>query len=272
MSTLAYPLLRELATGWEKIYPSAVCSGIVGDKAHQSRGGYHIGRAFQSRTNYSVVRADDRPGNGPNDAAAAIDMSMSRRDMILCTKRLQAVWSNRNDPRRKYLNAFNGWLGTGHPTRFDVVAVRTEAASEDHTWHVHLEVRRRWVLTRAMVTAVLSALRGESVAEYLRSIGVTVVASKPAAKTATAKGPTVPPYPGRVLKRNDRQTKPDPAVKLVQDRLIARGWKSIGKGDGMFGPKTERGVIRFQRYCKIAADGQIGPITWPKPWTQPLGE
>lgn len=271
MSTLAYPLMRELATGWERLYPSAVCSGIVGDKAHQDRGGYHIGRAFQPATNYSVVRADDRPHNGPGDASAAIDMSMSRKDMILCTKRLQAVWANRNDPRRKYLNAFNGWLGNGPAIRCDMVTGRKETASADHTWHAHLELRRRWVLTRSAVVAILSALKGESVADYLKAIGVKAVAAKPAAKTATAKGPTVPAYPGRVLSRNDRQTKPDPALKMWQERMIARGWTSIGKADGLPGPKTESVVRRFQRYCKITVDGKIGPVTWPKPWTQPLG-
>lgn len=267
--TLAYPLVRQLADGWEAIYPSATCSGVIGDQAHANRGGYHIGRKFQSTRNYSVIRTDDRLG--PSDAAAAIDMSMSRKDMILCTKRLMAVWSNRSDPRRKYLNAFNGWLGSGSALRCDMVSGKRGAATKDHTWHVHLELRRRWVLTKAMVKAVLSALRGETVAEYLKSIGVTATVAKPGAKTATAAGPKPPAYPGRVLRRNDAQAKPDPALKTWQERMIARGWTSIGKPDGLFGPKVESVVRRFQATCRIDVDGQIGPVTWPKPWTQPMG-
>lgn len=267
-TTVAYPLVRQLASGWEDIYDSATCSGVIGDRAHQNRGGYHIGRRFQSTRNYSVIRADDRLG--PSDAAAGIDMSMSRRDMILCTKRLLAVRNNKNDPRRKYLNAFNGWLGTGRAGRYDVVSGKNSTATADHKWHIHLELRRRWILTPAMVKAVLSALRGETVAQYLKSIGVTVTAAKPGAKTATAAGPKTPGYPGRVLVRNDGG-RPDPALRTWQERMIARGWHSIGDPDGKFGPKTESVVRRFQQVCRILPDGKIGPVTWPKPWTQPMG-
>lgn len=270
-TTQAYPLVRQLAEGWEKLYPSATCSGIIGDRAHQERGGYHIGRAFQSTSNYSVVRVDDRQGMGPGDASAGIDMSMSTKDMILCTKRLQAVWANPNDPRRKYLNAFNGWLGKGNAIRFDVVRRSTEYASPDHKWHIHLEIRRRWILTRTMVIAVLSALAGESIAAYLKEVGVTAQPVQPAGKTATAKGPQVPAYPGRVLQRNDRQARPDPALKTWQLRMIARGWASIGKADGMFGARTEDVTKRFQATCRLQPDGKIGPATWPRPWTQPMG-
>lgn len=271
MSTTAYPLMRQLANGWEDLYPSAVCSGIVGDQRHRAQGGYHIARADNPAGNYSIVRPDDRRGMGPSDASSAIDMSLNRRDMIVCTRRLMSVWNNRNDPRRKYLNAFNGWLGSGPATRYDMVSGGREGASADHKWHIHLEVRRRWVLTSGMLVAVLSALKGESVADYLKSIGVKATAAQPAAATATAKGPTPPAYPGRVLRRNDQQSRPDPAVKMWQARMIARGWTSIGDDDGLFGPKTESVVLRFQAVCRIAVDGEIGPVTWPKPWTQPLG-
>lgn len=271
MSTVAYPQMRTLADRWEKLYPSAVCSGIVGDRPHRRRGGYHIARRDQSSTNYSVVRIDDRAGMGPSDAAAAIDMSMSKADLVLCTRRLLAVWNNRNDPRRKYLNAFNGWLGTGPAIRRDMVSGKASGATSDHKCHIHLEVRRRWVLVDAMVTAVLSALRGDTVAQYLKSIGVNAAVTAPAGRTATAKGPTVPAYPGRVLRRNDHQSRPDPALKTWQTRMIARGWTSIGAADGLFGPKVEDVVKRFQAVCRIGVDGTIGPVTWPKPWTQPMG-
>lgn len=270
MSTTTYPLVRQVADGWEHLYPSAVCSGIVGDLAHQERGGYHIGRDAQSTRNYSVIRTDDRSGMGPSDASSAIDMTLSRADMILCTRRLMGVWENLSDPRRKYLNAFNGYLGTGPAIRLDMVSGRRGTASPDHKWHIHLEIRRRWVEVASMVTAVISILSGESVAQYMKKIGVNPVTSNPAAVTATAKGPTVPAYPGRVLQQN-AAGKPDAAVRTWQARMIARGWKSIGTADGVFGPKTETVVLAFQRQCKVSADGKIGPITWPLPWTHPMG-
>lgn len=271
--TVAYPLLKELAHEWEKLFPSAVCAGIVPDARHERRGGYHVGRAFQPSTcNYSVVRRDDGPGCGPSDAAAAVDMGMNRRDMIECTRRLKRVWENPKDPRRKYLNAFNGWLGSGDAERFDIAGRKRGRASNDHRTHVHLEVRRKYVKVRAMLAAVLSALRGETVAEYLRAIGAALqTAAVAVASVAAGRRPAaivVPAYPGRVLRRG-AGPRPDPALKRWQQRMRERGWRSLD-ADGLFGPGTERVVRQFQRRCKLPADGMIGPKTWPLPWTKPL--
>lgn len=262
-SSVAYPEIKAFAKQFEDIFQSAVRSGIVGDPAHQRRGGYHIGRLFQPVTNYSVVRPDDRSGQGPDDAATAVDMSMNRADMILATRRLVAVYSNERDPRRKYLNAFNGWLGSGHPLRWDMVARTISDASIDHKQHVHLEFRRKYVRVDVAHQAALSALRGETLGTYLISVGV-----KPQAPYVRV---LVPRYPGRVLHRVPANGKPDSAVKLWQQRMIARGWKSIGAPDGKFGVKTESTVRRFQKSCRLAADGKIGPQTWPQPWSRPLG-
>jgi hypothetical protein len=262
MSTVAHPTFKAFAKAFENIYRSAICSGIRGDAAHQKRGGYHIGRKFQPATNYSVVRPDDCTGRGPDDAATAVDMSMSRTDMVLCTRRLIAVHTNDRDPRRKYINAFNGWLGTGDAQRWDMVARKVKYATPDHKWHIHLEIRRAYALNAVAHKAILSALRGETVAQYLISIGV-----KPYAPHVKV---LVPRYPGRVLKRST-STKPDPDVKLWQQRMVARGNKTIGKPDGRFGPKTEGAVRRYQKACKVGVDGQIGPKTWPLPWSRPLG-
>jgi hypothetical protein len=267
MATKAYPELREFAEDVEAIYPSAVCSGIVGDLRHRRnrQGTYHLSRQDCRPGTFSVVRPQDRKGCGPDDAAAGVDITMNRRDMILATARLRAVWANKKDPRRKYLNAFNGWDGSGDATRFDVYAGVAKYATPDHKWHIHIEFRRLYARSKTAIKAILSALRGESVATYLRSIGVTV--PPPAGRK-----PTAPPYPGRVLKRDDDQRKPDPALKKWQDRMIERGWTSIGRADGRFGPKVERVVIRFQRHCGVTVDGEIGRQTWPLPWTDPLGD
>lgn len=108
--TVATPPVKQLAVDWSKKcgLKSAQISGILPDEAHVRRGGYHVGRRFQSADNYSVVRPDDK--SGPDDTASAIDMTMNAEDMRLCTNRLVAAWTNLSDPRRKYINAFNGTL------------------------------------------------------------------------------------------------------------------------------------------------------------------
>lgn len=265
MSTVAPALVRTLADDWEHKcgYSSAKFSGIVGDKAHEIRGGYHIGRAFQSTSNYSVVRPDDKAGNGPDDAAAAIDMTMSPADMRLCTARLVAAYANPNDPRRKYLNAFNGTLNNKTARRWDVYARRTSPASAGHLEHVHLEIRRKYVGSATAMTAVLSLLKGESVADFLKSVGVSM--------SAVSVSVTVPPFPG-ILRRDDRQKTPNAGVRQFQAQMLKRGWVSVGIADGFFGPKLESVVKRWQAVAGLTVDGEIGPKTWPTPWTRPLGK
>lgn len=159
MATLSTSALNFLADEWEKVFASAVLSGIVGDLAHKQRGGYHISREDQPKDNYSVVRPDDKPGNGPSDRAAAIDMTMSTSDIIKCHTRLRTLWKN-NDPRMKYINAWNGWDGEGDAGRYDVVTHTISTASSDHKWHIHLEIRRKYVNDMAAMRAILSMLNG----------------------------------------------------------------------------------------------------------------
>ncbi|PWR08563.1 hypothetical protein DKT68_15210 [Micromonospora acroterricola] len=170
MTTRATPVLTGLAAGWKKLYKSAVISGIVGDTRHAKRGGYHISIEDQvNRSDYSVTRPDDKapPGAWPRDCAAAIDMNLSLADMKVCHARLCAVWRNRaNDPRAKYINAHNGWDGNGNPGRYDWYAGSVSTATDDHEWHVHLEIRRRYVNDPKAAEAVLSILRGESLADF----------------------------------------------------------------------------------------------------------
>lgn len=258
----AYPEMRELADGIEKIFASAVCSGIVGDKRHTR--GYHRGRRFVVPDDYSVVRPDDRTGRGPDDGAAGIDITMSRRDMITATARLGAAFRDADDPRRKYLNAANGWDGDGPAVRLDFYARRRSEASPDHRWHLHLEKRRRYIRARVANAAILSILRGDTVREWLTERGVEPAAA-PGRRTMKP-----PPYPGRILRRNDRQTHPDPAVRQWQQRMRERGWTSIGKADGLPGEKFGRVVKAWQRTIGVKPDGLVGPKTWPTPWTRPL--
>jgi hypothetical protein len=277
MTTIATAEMKQFAADWKAVYKSAKISGIVGDTAHAKRGGFHISREDQtSKTNYSIVRPDDRLG--PDNTASAVDMNLSPADMITCTRRLIAAFENVNDPRRKYINAFNGTTDGKVARRWDVYARTVGSASADHLWHVHLSIRRRYCNSVTAMKAILSILKGESVAAYLASIGVgtpqktsTTTVPKPPVKPAPVAPVKAPAYPGRELRRNDKQKSADPAVKAFQAQMIRRGWTSLGTADGFFGAKTDSVVRRWQKNCKMQVDGVIGPKTWPTPWTRKLG-
>lgn len=187
MTTLAPQNLRDAAAEFERLYASAVFSGIVGDLAHRLEGGYHISLEDQSSSNYSCVRLDDAapPGDWPRNLAAAIDMSMNSSDMATASRRVEAVWANPADTRRKYFNCINGWLGSGDAVRWDFVTGKKSYASPDHKWHTHSEIRRRYVNDPMARKALVSMYAGESHDQWLASNGQT----------------PPPPPPARTLKR-----------------------------------------------------------------------
>lgn len=59
-------------------------------------------------------------------------------------------------------------------------------------------------------------------------------------------------------------------LAVWQRRMYKRGWTSIGRADGLWGPKTERVVRLFQKQKGLTVDGAIGPATWAKAWTEPI--
>lgn len=165
MGTRATAELRWFSEQWEAGEDAAhlrddaaTQSGIVGDSAHPN--GYHISRQDQPHDNYSVIRPDDRPGNGPDDAAAAVDMTYARTaDLVAAYGRLCEVWRNRGThPAARYLNAFNGWDGNGSAGRRDLVTGSLSTSDSSHKWHIHLEFRRRYVTDMAAMRAVLAVL------------------------------------------------------------------------------------------------------------------
>lgn len=170
MATRATPAMMKFADDWAKLYGSAVLTGVVGDLSHTKRGGYHISIDDQvDPNNYSVVRPDDAapPGTWARDCASAVDMNLAMPDMKICHKRLVTVWRNRAaDPRAQYINAHNGWDGEGNPGRYDWFTGNVTPASLDHRWHIHLEFRRRYANDPKAADAVLSILRGDTLAEY----------------------------------------------------------------------------------------------------------
>jgi len=254
MTTLAPDGLRNVVVPeWESIYPSATFSGIVGDLAHQLRGGYPISLADQPKANSSAVRPDDAapPGNWSRKHATALDMSMSKADMVTSTRRWMAVWADRSDPRRIYFNAFNGWTGSGNAQRWDFVKNTVEQSTNDHQWHQHTERKRRYWNDPMADKATISIARGESKATWIKN-------------NMPGGGTTPPDAGGEVHEPGSRE------LRLVSPQMTGRDveflQRYIGGGklkiDGEFGPITEARVKWYQAMRGITVDGQVGKQTW----------
>jgi len=266
VTTMAPDLLLQFAADWEKIYKSAVFSGIVGDKAHQARGGYHIAIEDQPSDNYSITRPDDKapPGTWPRNKASAVDMSMNTADMKLCAQRLQAAWNDKSDPRRKYLNAFNGWLGTGDAARWDFYANKKLFATSDHKWHVHLEFRRKWIDSKVAMTAVLSILKGEPKpfsGPYLRKPWPSYM----------PKGHYFGLVTGPRESHGGYYAAERPDIKAIQQRLITLGYvtgvtsPTSTWADGKFGAATKTAVTKWQKAKFASTTSRFGEV-WSDDW------
>jgi hypothetical protein len=170
VTTLAPQSLTWLAREWERAIFSASFSGIVGDSRHAAEGGYHISREDQTASNYSVGQYSDDQLGRP-DLAAAIDVTMNLSDMMLVTGRLATAWS-RQDPRLEHVRAFNGTCDGIRALRWDVSqGLSTTPATDDHLWHVHLEVFRRWADDMDTARAILSVVAGTTEGDTMALTG-----------------------------------------------------------------------------------------------------
>jgi hypothetical protein len=55
-------------------------------------------------------------------------------------------------------------------------------------------------------------------------------------------------------------------VKKLQNRLLDLGYDVVEKADGIFGPKTDKGVREFQDDEGLTVDGIVGQKTWKALW------
>ena len=68
------------------------------------------------------------------------------------------------------------------------------------------------------------------------------------------------PYCGTILRNKSKGHN----VGIVQFKLARLGYSSIGKVDGIAGPKFVKAVKEFQSKNGLAVDGCVGPLTWNK--------
>lgn len=263
MSTLVSVALRAVADGVVKNsgYLSAVLSGLIPDARHLANGGYHVSvedlRAHGKAGDYSNVRVDDKNFNPKN--CSAYDITMSKAEMIRNYKRVYAVFKDRSDPRRKYINAINTWPGVGDAVRLDFAANKIGRASDDHRWHVHGELRRRWNGDPKAARAHVSVHAGESKAAWIaREESPGKPAPKPIVRPAPK--PVGHPAGSRVL-----QYAPGKAVLKGEDVAYVQrfiGPAKAGPADGTFGARSRAAVIWYQKLRGLRADGAVGAKTW----------
>jgi hypothetical protein len=105
------------------------------------------------------------------------------------------------------------------------------------------------------------------VVNFVRPKFAGAVVAGPGPAPVVAPRPKSPPFPGRIIKRGERDAA---VVRQIQARLNviykgrieANGNKPF-KGSGAFGPITEKTVMDFQRRHHLEVDGKVGKDTWP---------
>lgn len=277
MATLVSVQLRGIADAIVKKsgYSSAVLSGIVPDARHLDNGGYHCSvedlRKHGNAGDYSNTRVDDKNFNV--EYGAALDVTMSKADMIKAYRRVRQVFDDRADPRRRYINAINCWDGSGDAVRLDFKANKVKYASPDHTWHIHGDMPRRYLLDAKAARAWISVFAGESKATWIAREEKPVPpilpakSAKPPVKPAPV--PTKPPVkpapkthkPGsRVLRYVPGKTVLKGEDCLFVQRFI--GPEKAGRADGTYGARTRAAVRWYQGMKGLTADGICGAATW----------
>jgi peptidoglycan hydrolase-like protein with peptidoglycan-binding domain len=264
MATLVSAPVRQAADGFVHKcgLKSAVLSGIVPDRAHLKSGGYHCSvedlRTYGNARDYSNIGKDDRDFN--IRYGAAIDISLNKADMIKVYKRVYAVWKDKSDPRRKYINAINVWSGSGSPVRLNFVTGKASRANNTHTWHFHHDFRRRYVMDPKAGRAAISMYQGESKAAWSAREEAGTTPPKVTVPPKVVPKPVVKHAPGsrelRYVPGKPVMTGDD--VAFVQRFIGGRA----GTADGSFGARTRSAVIWYQRMRGLKADGVVGPATF----------
>jgi hypothetical protein len=171
------PALDRFWEEFSRIEPTAELGGIDANKP-----GYHERRVDLPADDYSVGQvAADRRGRGT--VASAIDLTMypaGGAAMRKYTGRLKAaalardprLWLRGGPTLREFIGTDDGervfcYVFTGGvPLGVGADSGPDWGRDESHLWHVHLSIIRQYAEDWPALDAVLSVLRGESLAEW----------------------------------------------------------------------------------------------------------
>lgn len=208
--------------------------GIIADKPH-----YHNTVIANQRSwpwSYSVRFALDTQ-RGPKDKARAIDYTMSDADMRKYTKPLIDA-ADRNDPRmrgvREFYGTIDGRTVVGRIRDNDTGEFREATADSSHLWHIHLAVWAAYCADVAVLSGVISILRGETLASW------RVNPSVPAGQIGVT---------SMLCRKGDR----GPVVGALQVQLKYLGHYD-GDPDDDYGPATSAGVLAMRKSVGSGVD------------------
>ena len=243
---------------WEQLHalepPDTALGGIYANKT-----GYHNTRAGNKPGNYCVVEPQDK--RGPADKAAAIDWtfrSAQRGDYSVIAKYMARIMASGKDMNDERLNGWREFYGQADKDSrvegWDSRYLREVTSDASHLWHIHMSESREHVESLANKDALLSVLKGESLAGVAcphqarpaqatcaqatgsRSHRLPAEAAGPG-RDAGARAPT-----GPSLERGST----GPHVLFLQ-KMIGVDYAS---GPGVFGPKTEARVRWYQQHAR----------------------
>lgn len=129
---------------------------------------------YDWRDDYSLQYADDKVvGTALEQYGAATDLTFASAQagnfatIRLYSDRIRAAWKAR-DPRLKgwrevLCNASDGDSGADG---YDFVSWTERTPDSTHKWHMHFSVLRKYLRQRVIFEAMLSILRGESLAQW----------------------------------------------------------------------------------------------------------
>lgn len=164
------------AEEWERLEPATVYAGSWGD----FKPGYHcdwdtIHLKGWASTDYSVKLADDQVG-GTSLAkyGAAIDITFPDAQSGNYTRirkysdRVRAAWKARDLRLKGWREVLcNSSDGDSGADGFDFVSWTERTPDDTHKWHMHFSCLRKYVNIIDVFKAMMSILRGETLAQWL---------------------------------------------------------------------------------------------------------
>ena len=215
---------------FKKIEPSARLGGILARKP-----GYHNSRDHLPNTDYSVAQFSiDR--QGPADEGSAIDITFpdaqagNYATIKKYSNRLYAVRNEDEQYRTKYIREFFGQIDSDSGVEgWDFTKNRAASADSSHLWHIHLSVHRGYIESTLAAKAILSILKGQSLASWIQETNRDV--------TFVKFNSHLP-----VLRFGDS----DPVVKNDGTDYVKKVQRQLGiTADGDYGPVTRDRIKTF---------------------------